>query len=447
MISELKARGARWCTRRLFPLLAAAGLILIGMATTTLAEPKMLGTAAWSLPDDLWGTMVAAQRLVHLHPGGLYTQPTALITFPGAAVVLAPLVALTDAAGLSLAHQSPGNGQPVVWLVAGPYTIAISAVALLAADALAERMEASRVKRAFLAGAGALLLWSVAVEWGHPEDAIAVGLLLFAILGLSGGRHVRAGWLTGLAIAVQPLVLLAVPIMLATLQARRLAGFLGRAAAPAAALLGVAAAANWGATLHAVTSQPNWPAVDHPTPWTPLAPHLAGGAVAGGPGRVVAVLLACAFALVVRRTLASTRTGDPWTLQTLRDLLWWTAAALAVRCAFEPVMVAFYLWPGLAVALIASTWNWRALITTSAMAVIVSFGAQSEWRSPWGWWGLMVSGLALTLLLAGLPARRGLRPGRRRSRAGPGARPTPAPRMRGATAECRSTGPLHAAGQ
>ena len=82
---------------------------------------------------------------------------------------------------------------------------------------------------------------------------------------------------------MQPLVVLALPIMLVVVEPRRLMGFLARAAAPAAVLLGAAAAANWKATAHAVTSQPNWPAVDHPTPWTLLAPHLTGGAVAAGP--------------------------------------------------------------------------------------------------------------------------------------------------------------------
>ncbi len=405
-----------WFTRRLFPLLATAALTVIGMAGTTLLEPQLFGAGAWSLPGDLWGTMAAAERLVHLNLGGLYTQPTGLITFPGAAVILAPLVLVADAAGLSLTHQGPGNTQPLVWLLAGPYTVAVSAVALFAADALAERLAVSRAKRAVLAGASATVLWSVAVEWGHPEDAMALGLLLFAILALSDGRSTRSAWLTGLAVAVQPLVLLALPIMLAALEPRRIAGFLARAAAPAAALLGAAAAANWQATYLAVTSQPNWPNVDHPTPWTPLAPHLAGGAVAGGPGRVLAVLLACACGLAVRRTLGDARTGFPWSPGILREVLWWTAAALALRCAFEPVMVAFYLWPGLAVALIASTTDWRRLISTSTAAVIVSIGAQSDWRSPWGWWGLAVTGLSLALLLAGPPARRPRRGAARPSR-------------------------------
>ncbi len=385
-------------------MLATALLILVAMMTTTLLEPHVFNHSAWTVPDDLWGTLLAAQRLVQLNVGGLYTQPTGLITFPGAAIILAPAVAVNDALGLSLAPQGPANAQPLTWLVAGPYTIGISSVALLAADALAERLQVSQGKRAFLAAASAVVLWNVAVEWGHPEDAVAVGLMLLAILAQSEQRLSRAAWLSGVAIAVQPLVLLALPVMLATaVEPRRLAGFLARAATPGAVVLG-AAAANWSATYRAVTRQPNWPGVDHPTPWTPLAPHLAGGTVAGGPGRILAIVLACLCAPLAARRLRDARSGARWHTSTLRELLWWVALSLSLRSFFEPVMVAFYLWPALAVALLAATRDWRPLLSTSALAVAVSIGAQSAWRSPWGWWGLMVAGLALTLFLADGPA-------------------------------------------
>ena len=404
---------APWLVRRLFPVLATVVLIVIGMIATTLVGPHLIGKTGWSLPDDLWGTLVAAQRLVHLNLGGLYTQPTGLVTFPGAAVILAPVAAVADAAGLSLQHPGPHNHQPAVWLVAGPYMIAISGVALFAADALAERLRVPRGKRFFLAVASAVVLWNVSVQWGHPEDAVAVGLLLFGMLALSEARTARSAWLIGAAIAVQPLVLLALPIMLAVIEPRRLPGFLARAAAPTAVLLGAAAAANWHATYTAVTRQPNWPTVDHPTPWLPLAPHMADGAVADGPLRALAILVACGCALIVGRRLraarhAAGRSGEwsgEWSPETVRELLWWAALALALRCVFEPVMVAYYLWPALAVALIPATRTWPRLLAASVFAAAVTFGAQSTWRNPWGWWGFMVVGLGLTLFFACVPLR------------------------------------------
>jgi hypothetical protein len=91
-----------WLVRRLFPALATVGLIVAGMVSTIWIGPGLVGRHHWSLPDDLWGTLVAAQRLAHLDLGGLYARPTGLVGFPGAAVILVPVAVVIGAAGLSL---------------------------------------------------------------------------------------------------------------------------------------------------------------------------------------------------------------------------------------------------------------------------------------------------------------------------------------------------------
>src|SRR5580692_2521792 len=214
--------------RRMFPLIASAGLIVVGMFTTTWG-PTLVGRAEWSLPYDLWGTLIATTRLAHGNIGGLYAPPTGLISLPGAAVILLPCAALISALGLSLAIPGPHNLHPALWLLAGPYEIAIGCLPLFAADALAERLGVQRWPRILLAVAGAGILWSVGARWGHPEDAVAVGLLLYAVLAQGNGRNAPAGWLAGAAVCVQPLVLLALPIMLALLPWRRMPAFLVRA--------------------------------------------------------------------------------------------------------------------------------------------------------------------------------------------------------------------------
>jgi outer membrane lipoprotein-sorting protein len=392
-----------WLARRLFPLLATAGLVAVGMASTTWWGPGLLDHHGWTLPHDVWGTLVAARRLAHLDVGGLYTPPTALISLPGAAVILVPVAAVISAAGLSLRFPGPHNLHPGAWQLAGPYLIIVSAAALFAADAIAEDLGVTRPRRALLAAAGAVALWGVSVQWGHPEDAVAVGLLLFAIQALSRARTRRSGWLMGAAVATQPLVLLTLPVILTVIQPRRQAGFLARAAAPGALLLAAAAAANWPATSYAVTIQPNWPAIDHPTPWTALAPYLSHGAVAAAPARLLAILAACGCAVAARRSCRAARTAAGRTPETLAQLLWWAAAALAMRPVFESVMVAYYLWPVLAVALITASRSWPRLVATSLAAAVLTLVSQVSGRGPWIWWGSMVAGLGLTLFLARVP--------------------------------------------
>jgi len=386
-----------WLARRPWPLLATAAVIAIGMIATTVGGHP--GKLPWALPDDLWGTMAAAHRLLHLDLGGLYTAPTRLVTLPGAAVILVPIVAVAEAAGVPLAAPGAHNTHPIAWLLAGPYEIALCGVALFAADALAERLGASQAKRALLAIASGALLASVAVLWGHPEDAVAVGLLLYAIRALADARTRGSGWLIGAAVAVQPLVLLALPVLLMTIAPRRVPGFIARAAAPSALLLAAAAWANWSATIHAVTSQPNWPTVDHPTPWESLAPRLTDGAVAAGPFRTVAILAACLCAVAAGRRWRAARYAA-WDAETLQQVLWWSAVALALRCVFEPVMVAYYLWPVLAVALVAAARSWPRLIATADTAAALTAAAQVSWHGPWAWWATMTAGLAVTLCCA-----------------------------------------------
>src|SRR5215469_3528292 len=310
-----------WPLRRLFPVICVTGLIVVGMVTTTW-WPLILGRTGWAVPHDLWGTMIAANRVLHGQVSGLYAQGTALITLPGGALILMPLVAAVDAAGLSLHVPGPG-ARPEAWLLAGPYMTAISGIAVFAADAVAEHLAASRRRRAVLAATSAVMLWNVTIRWGHPEDAVAVGLLIYSVLALAKGQTWRSAWLFGFAVAVQPLVLLALPVAVAVMRRRRAAGYAAVTAVPGALLLAVAAAANWTATYTAVLRQPNWPAINHPTLWLPLATRLPDGAVAAGPARVIAILAACGCAVAARSACRPARAATTWDSRTLLTLLWW----------------------------------------------------------------------------------------------------------------------------
>jgi len=405
MTAEHGREAPPWPVRRAFPLIATLGLILIGMAGT-IWGPVYYGGQTWAVPDDLWATLVAAQRFLHLDLAGLYTAPTNLVSFPGAALILVPVAALMDAARIPI-QAGPQGVHPTGWLVAGPLETMISAVALFAADAIAERLGVSLLKRFVLAAASATALWNVTIRWGHPEDAVAVGLLMYAALALADGRPSRAAWLAGAGVAVQPLVLLAFPILAAAVAPKRLPGFLARAATPAVALLALAAAANWTATIHAITSQPNAPTVDHPTPWiylTLLAPHMSGGSVAAGPARALAVLVACGCGAFTWRRWQGARLAGVWRPDDLTSLLWWIAVTLALRTAFEPVMVSYYVWPPLAVALVAASRDWIRLLPATVTVSVLTFLAQGSWRNPWVWWTPIVLVLALTLAVS-RPAR------------------------------------------
>jgi hypothetical protein len=82
-------------------------------------------------------------------------------------------------------------------------------------------------------------------------------------------------------------------------------------------------------------------------------------------------------------------------------VLWWIALALALRSFFEPVMVSYYPWPPMAVALIpAATLGWRRLFATSVLAGVLTAAAQGPSHDYWIWWAPIVAGLILLLVMA-----------------------------------------------
>jgi hypothetical protein len=238
-------------------------------------------------------------------------------------------------------------------------------------------------------------LWNVSVLWGHPEDAVAVGLAVYSLLFALDGRWTGAGWLFGLALATQPLVVLMLPVLLAMCDKQRITGLVLRSFLPIVALMVTPLIAQFHPTVHAIFDQPNFPRIDHATPWTALAPRLGGTgknvAVAAGPGRVLAVLLASGLGIWVRR-----RRDHPDTL------VWAAALAMALRCFTESVMDPFYVWPTLAIGLVvaAHAGRWR-LILGGVMAVLTT--VLSNWHlGELPWWALVTGGIVLVLLAGGV---------------------------------------------
>lgn len=381
----------------------------------------------WISPQDLWITYFTSSQLAHGHVGDIYQSKVSFVEFPGILIALAPLAALSNvfhtmvlevtrtgalpAQGISLrAANIPflnaqefhfggttyvSHPQWVAWV--DPYALLLSCTALFACDALAERLRVPRGRRAILALAEAVLLWNVMVWWGHPEDAVAVALAIYALVAVLDNRVARSGWLFGVAVVFQPLVLLMLPVLLARAGRRRWTGFALRSVAPAAVLLAVPLVASPANTLRALLDQPSSPNLNHATPWTALSPNLGGhGAVmtvAAGPVRALAILLAVGVGI--------------WVYRRCRErselVAWACALALALRSYTESVMTDYYAWAALALAVVvaarASRWRFGA-----AVAVAVATTVVAQWHLGWlPWWALQVAGLTGLLVLAAKP--------------------------------------------
>ena len=396
-VLALRAGAGRRVRLRTWPTIVTGLVVATGMAYSLLWGPVVRHVNGWLFSGDIWGTYRSAHYIAWGALGSVYAAGTGIVTFPGILLLLAPVAALTGHLGLteSFPYYVPHSS---AWLVLGPYEMVLGSVALFAGDALAERLGVTPRRRAALCIAEGVALWPTLVMWGHPEDALAVALAVYALTFALDERWTGGGWLLGAATATQPLVLLLLPVLMASAGKANLRALMVRTTVPGALLLATPLVAQFHTTWHSIVDQPNFPRINHATPWTFLAPHLGGTgkdvAVAGGPGRIVAVLAACAIGFWARR------------VRHRPDLLVWAAAlALAMRCFTESVMDAYYVWPPLALALVAAARRPGrpfVLTTTATLWVTVC----SEFRfGQWPWWILVTGGIAAALL-AGFPYTR-----------------------------------------
>jgi hypothetical protein len=241
-------------------------------------------------------------------------------------------------------------------------------------------------------------LWNTVVLWGHPEDAIAVGLACYALVAVLDHRPVAAGWLLGAAVAFQPFVILLVPIAAAAMGWGRSIPLFCRSVLPSAALLVVPTLSNFRATVRAVVDQPNFPNLDHRTPWTDLAPTLSGSGrslvVAAGPTRTVAVVGAFVLAIALRRRLC-----DP------AVVLWAAGVVLTLRCLTESVMVSYYIFPASVFAgVVFFKRSLRTALSGLVLGVALVVFSDLDLEQ-WLWWAGTIGGLFLLSLMAAPPLK------------------------------------------
>jgi hypothetical protein len=383
--------------------------------------PVVHHTQYWVTPADLWSTFRDAHYVIWSGEGQVYNANTDFVTFPGIAVLLAPLAWLQDA--LKLTASAPGIylRTPTSWFVLDPINLLLGGYLLFPLDALARRLSLSNRRRALASLLATVLIFPVVAFWGHPEDTLAIGFGIYGLVAAYNQRWLRSATFFALAIVFQPLTLLILPLALAYVPMRKWPSFGLVMSIPSALLLVPPLIKEWGPTTYAILKQPNDPGVDHSTPWLSLAPVLrpagwanvtrlhyakgtlkvvytpvrtwVGAVVAAGPGRTIALVLACLLGVWVARRKP-----------TLVELIWLAAVALSLRCVFESVMDPYYLVPSFVlVVVVASTVShlrFVLTVTAAALCTRASYWHTGEWR----YYLIVVGSLAVSLALA-RPAR------------------------------------------
>jgi len=263
-------------------------------------------------------------------------------------------------------------------------------------------------------------IWPSLALWGHPEDALALAFAIYGLIEAYQGDWIRTGLLFGLAIVIQPLTLLIVPIVIGLIPVRRWLVVGVEMVIPSIILLLPPLIQEWGPSTRILLRQPNFVEFNHATPWATLAPVIrrsqvislhaikylkmpnghhrailvvvkvhAQAILAAGPGRIIAIGIACLIGTLVRSRRLS-----------LLRVIWLAALALSLRCEFEPVMVPYYLLPGLALALVVASTkaplDFVLVIVAAASCTVVSY----YHYTPWDYYVAMTCPLVVTLACA-----------------------------------------------
>ncbi|HUY86102.1 MAG TPA: hypothetical protein VMU77_03235 [Acidimicrobiales bacterium] len=409
-------------------------LLAAGFVFSFVWGPIVHHSSVWSQSDDLWSSFRAAQLVSWGHFGLVYSATyfsnpgiPGLVCLPGLWIVLAPLAWLSDHFGGTQSIPFPLS-HPSAWPGLLGLSLALSSCAVFGVDALARKMGFSQSRRVFTGFVAVIGAFEMTAKWGHPEDAIAVGLVAYGLVAAHGGLLNRCAWLLGLAICFQPLAGLAAIVLLGFARPLGTLQYAWRVASAPIAIAIIPLVQDWKHASAAIFKQPTFPDAGWHTPWLRLVresfvvtsiPHrrealmaLANARCLGGQvlnssrssqcaglkrtlayqlsGRLMGVHIVSASTVRLGALVASSCLASWLFLSrkppSLELLVWACSAALLIRTLFEVVMFPYYVVPGLilmATTVGAQSSRKKAVVSFSCLGVLFFY----VWHHGLsGWW-------------------------------------------------------------
>jgi hypothetical protein len=283
-------------------------------------------------PRDFWVAVEAARYVANGALGFVYESSRYLTALPLYPILLAPLVAVGQALGLS----EPPAPTATMYLLLAPFTVGLATPLLLQVRGLVRETAAGASALSAQVWTALLVGMPVLVVCGHGEDALALLALLAAVRLGGRERWVAAGFLVGFAVASKQWAVLALPPLLARSPQGERSRLVGASLALPVALALFVLAVDWSHASRALLHPPNYPGYGHAAPWV----DDEAATVVTAPFRLAVLALAVALAGRCGRGTSPSR------------LLAVLGLTLLARCAFEPVVHVYYLAPGLCLLLL-----------------------------------------------------------------------------------------------
>jgi hypothetical protein len=309
--------------------------ILAGMGYPLVVGPLFEHSGGWWINPDSWVPLRAASYVANGALGYIYESTNIFVTTPLLPFLLVPVVFMEQHFGLVEGYPMP-IPHPSVWLVYGPYALALCAVVFYAARSLADQLEIDRRGVGLFMGVLVLVVVPAAVVWAHFEDVLTLAFVMFALRAMLRGRSLRAALLFGVAIAFKQWALLGVPLLIAATPAEERGRALVRSLALPALLVAFPLAVDWAHASAALIWTRSYPQLGHRALWVSPSVRI----MVGNPSRLGTFVIAGAVAWWLRgRTEA-------------RLLLAGFGLVFLARLLFEPVLFSYYLCPALGLLLL-----------------------------------------------------------------------------------------------
>jgi len=388
-------RFSSWVDERSAPVTATTIIVAAGLVYTV--AWSALARHGWQSVSDLWNSAGIGLAIAHGHWAAVYGPGSQLDAPPGLECALAPFMALGHALGLRTAAEMH-HGYVAFWLVLAPFATILASSALFALDAAARRWAFSERRRLALSLVAGLGVVSAVVFWGHPEDCVALAFVVWAALAVErdgAGGLARAGWLLGIAVAFQPLALLAAAPVVARFGRRVLPPLACRLALPSIVVVLPALVTHAGQTLHRIVDQPSFPADASSTPFSHLARSLGNGMYDGGTLRLAATVAAVALGWVACRHRHD-----------LPTVLFVMAVAFTIRVVLETELLGYYFFPVIALCLLLTMrqgwprFGWCAALSVACIAL----GNRREHAIALWWPAIIATTVAMVILAYGAVA-------------------------------------------
>lgn len=331
----------------------------------------------WEVPGDIWGMVRQAQYVESGAVAYVYDVPGqfALPLFP---ILLAPVVTIGDHFHLVIGYPAP-LFWPSMWPLIAGFCVPLGVFPLMSARTLVGPGPEIRQLCGQAVIGGVVL--APMYRFGHYEDMLALACVFVAVRLI---EEEPRGWMGplmfGVAIAFKQWALLGLPVLILAVPAARRARALTTAAVLPALLALPLLVFDFHAAAAALFGSPSFAGsyLGHVIPLMSGKPHV----VVTAPFRVATFVLAAFLAVVTwRRRVPS-------------------VAAMALvflgRALLEPVMYAYYLSPGLALAVIHAwrTRHGQLVVSAAACFAIWWCFVRTVPRSVWSLVAVVAAGVA-----------------------------------------------------